>query len=191
MHLTQSVLMRGAMILFAVSLAACGPSTPAAVPQSPTDTSTAASATPPPTETPVPTPISPTPTATASAPTAAATLPAVGPGGKATGDEYQYVGQDLPDNYEVSPGREITITWTVKNTGTNGWSSTYSLRYFTGVKASKDVYPFTKTTPPGKTTTLSVTIVAPLIPGAYDTWWKLVNPQGQNFGDVDFVFIVK
>jgi hypothetical protein len=26
--------------------------------------------------------------------------------------------------------------------------------------------------------------------GDYTTWWKLTNPQFQNFGDVDFSFTV-
>jgi hypothetical protein len=64
------------------------------------------------------------------------------------------------------------------------------LRYFSGIKSEKDSVNFLKAVPAGQTTTLSVSIVAPTAPGSYTTWWKLTNPQLQNFGDVDFTFTV-
>jgi hypothetical protein len=91
---------------------------------------------------------------------------------------------------KVSPGAVLTITWAIKNVGTIGWTPDYTIRYFSGINAAKDFYPFPKTVPANAVVNLSVTINAPKAVGKYATWWKLTNPQGQNFGDVDFSFEV-
>ena len=105
-------------------------------------------------------------------------------------DHYVFVTQNHPDNMKVLPGTELTITWAIKNTGTIGWTKDYSIRYFSGVSAKLDSYPFPGTVPPNGVVNLSVTFTAPKATGTYSTWWKLANPQGQNFGDVDFTFVV-
>ncbi len=106
------------------------------------------------------------------------------------GDKYEYVTQNLADNYQVKPGTPMTIVWTVKNAGTVAWGTDYLLRFFSGPTPEKQVYNFPKTVKPGEQVQLSVPIVAPMDPGTYNFWWKLTNNQNQNFGDVNFVFIV-
>ena len=105
-------------------------------------------------------------------------------------DHYKFVGQNYPDNMKVLPGAVLTITWAIKNTGTVGWTPDYTLRYFSGINARNDYYAFPKTVPANGVVNLTVTITAPKTVGKYATWWKLTNPQGQNFGDVDFPFEV-
>ncbi|MBE0696517.1 MAG: hypothetical protein IH586_06305 [Anaerolineaceae bacterium] len=123
--------------------------------------------------------------------TAQTQLPTVNPptAGNAP-DKYQYLGQDIPDRSQFLPNRVVTITWTVKNVGTNGWTKEYILRYFSGPKPSKDVYYFTKDVPVGDTINFIVTFTTPAAPGDYDLWFKLTNMAGQNFGDLDLVFTV-
>ncbi|HMD88110.1 MAG TPA: NBR1-Ig-like domain-containing protein [Anaerolineaceae bacterium] len=138
------------------------------------------------------------PTNTASTPNVAASnTPAVvattPPGSSSSGpaDKYQYVSQNIPDKTQVRPGVEISMTWAVKNTGTTAWTTDYELRYFTGpANSAPNVVKFPKTVPPGTVANLTVEIVAPKSPGDYDSWWKLTNAQGQNFGDVDLLFTV-
>ena len=108
----------------------------------------------------------------------------------APADRYQYVTQNLPDSYQVRPGAPMTISWTVKNVGTTAWSTNYLLKYFAGVKAAEDSIPLGKEVAPGGEVTVSVKLTAPSVEGKYNTWWKLANAQSQNFGDVDFTFIV-
>ena len=116
--------------------------------------------------------------------------PTAGTKGGPKTDFYKYVGQNYPDNMKVSPGAVLTITWAIKNVGTIGWTKDYTLRYFSGIKAQRDYYPFPQTVGANGVVNLSVTIAAPKAIGTYTTWWKLTNPQGQNFGDVDFNFEV-
>jgi hypothetical protein len=105
-------------------------------------------------------------------------------------DFYKYVGQNYPDKLKVTPGAVLTITWAIKNVGTIGWTTDYTIRYFSGITAKRDYYPFPQTVPANGVVNLSVTITAPKTLGEYTTWWKLTNALGQNFGDVDFTFEV-
>lgn len=120
-------------------------------------------------------------------PPAGATQPATNPGASAP-DKAQFVTQNFRDGYRFKPGTAVTIIWTVKNIGTTGWSTSYSLRYFAGVKSEKSSYAFPKTVQPGGQVDLSVNLVVPSALGTYTTWWKLTNGLGQNFSDVDFTF---
>lgn len=182
-------------------LAACGPNATPMVP-----TLTEAPAQPPtltarPSETPQP---SQTPTMTAltsaagstpgtlePAGTAASQPAAANPsaGGKAP-EKYTYLGQSISDRTQFLPNRTVTIIWTIKNTGTNGWTKDYTLRYFAGPEPSKEVYAFTKDVPVNDTINFTVTFTTPAAPGDYDLWFKLSNNAGQNFGDLDLVFTV-
>lgn len=110
--------------------------------------------------------------------------------GSGPADKYQYVSQTVADKIQVRPGATITVTWTVKNAGTAAWSTDYIFRYFSGVKAAKDFYNFSKIVAPEKTLDFTVSVVAPNEPGDYETWWKLTNAAGQNFGDINLLFTV-
>jgi hypothetical protein len=203
--------------LATMTLAACQPAASPPGAPTPTDAATQAPSahTPLPTWTTVPTqtPEQPAATGTQSAPspdgatpnaTAGATAgaPASGatatkpptaaqpPSGGAVQDKYQYLGQDIPDRTQFLPNRTVTITWTVKNIGTNGWTKDYTLRYFSGPKPAKDVYNFTKDVPANGTINFVVTFTTPAEPGDYDLWFKLTNLEGKNFGDLDLVFTV-
>ncbi len=105
-------------------------------------------------------------------------------------DKYQYVSQNIADNTQVSPGSPMTIIWTVKNVGKTEWTTKYILRYFAGPRGEVNSVAFSKKVGPDSTLDITVPLVAPLAPGTYNTWWKLTNEQGQNFGDVNLLFIV-
>lgn len=192
------------VIVTLLTLSAC--STPA----TPTPTQTSEpSATPAPSDTPAPTepPMAtdtPGPTAAPVLTGTLATLPPVtmpaitqGAGITSTApapassvpDKALFVTQNFPDGTRFRPGTTVTIIWTVKNNGSTGWSTSYTLRYFAGEKSTKDIYPFPKTVSPGGEVDLSVTLAVPTVLGTYTTWWKLANGLGQNFSDVDFKFI--
>ncbi|HVN53838.1 MAG TPA: NBR1-Ig-like domain-containing protein [Anaerolineaceae bacterium] len=202
-----NVLARGLFIvILLVGISACTTATPTEVPPTEAPAIVQPSDTPFPSDTPAPTEPPPTdmqvtegtlPTETqgtlaATTPQAVTTPIVITTPGAASSvaDKYQYIGQNLADRIQVRPGTPLTIVWTVKNAGTTGWTTQYTLRYFSGVKAEKDSYNFAKAVPAGGTTTLTVSIIAPTAPGDYSTWWKLTNPQLQNFGDVDFYFTV-
>jgi hypothetical protein len=214
MIVKKSMLTLSITMLLILGLVACSSATPTTSPNSPTSVNPAPTG---PTETSIPTstiaptdgelptaPPIPTTSGTNTTPTTAAktvvaatqagTANATAAGGNqgagSTVDKYAFVSQNYADNYQVRPGRSITITWVVKNVGTVGWTTDYTVRHFGGVSAAKEVYNLTKTVPAEGTIPVSVTFVTPATLGTYSTWWKLTNAQGQNFGDVDFTFTV-
>jgi hypothetical protein len=198
------------ILILLVSLTACANSatpTPSATPIPDTETPVPATETQVPTETPIPSTEIPSqliPTqdttipqatvqATSDIAVATSLTPVVNsalPASSGAADKYQYIGQNIADKSQVKPGATITIQWSVKNTGTTAWTTDYSLRYFSGVKAEETIYNLQKAVPAGQTTTLTVTLIAPSTLGDYNTWYKLTNKEGQNFGDVDFTFTV-
>lgn len=217
MSITKTTRLGLAILLITLSLTACAGGAPAAaatptVTLAPTETAA-------PTETPYPTetlPAAPTAATTAGTPAAgtpaagtpaatlagstpaAGTTPAAGAatkavpaaGGTGAADKYSYLGQSLTDKMQLLPGRQMSITWTIKNAGTNGWTKDYMLRYFSGPKADKDIYTFGKDVAAGGTLNLIVTFTTPSTLGDYDMWFKLTNAQMQNFGDLDFAYTV-
>ena len=131
-----------------------------------------------------------TPTGAAGhTPVPAATNPPAS--GTSAPDKYQFLGQSIPDGRQYLPHAPISVTWTIKNTGTTTWSKTYSMRFFAGPTGSGPAtVPFGKSVPPGAAINLNVTITTPAGIGDYDTWYKLTNDQFQNFGDLDFKYTV-
>jgi hypothetical protein len=189
-------------VLVIFALTSCAPGAPDVTTTSTAETTSLPTRTPRRTATPRPTRTETQP-ATSETPGGLATGPALATGTAATKavnpnppvggtapDKYQYLGQDIPDRSQFLPNRTVTITWTVKNDGTNGWTKEYTLRYFSGPKPSKDVYYFTKDVPAGATINFIVTFTTPAAPGDYDMWFKLTNAAGQNFGDLDLVYTV-
>jgi hypothetical protein len=181
-----------------LALAACGPGaapgagTPSAAPTQPPTSTTAPTFTPRPSDTPIP----PAATATAGTPAAGtpgATQPAAGgnpPAGGKAPEQYTYLGQTIPDRSQFPPNRVVTITWTVQNSGTIGWTKDYTLRHFAGPAPDQSAYAFSKDVPVNDTINFTVTFTTPSSPGDYDIWFKLTNNAGQNFGDLDFLFTV-
>jgi hypothetical protein len=89
----------------------------------------------------------------------------------------------VPDNSNFDPGQSFTKTWRLLNTGTCTWSSDYAAVWFSG-----DTFGAPRTTnltnpvAPGKSVDISVDMVAPTIPGTYQSNWKMQNPAGKLFG---------
>jgi hypothetical protein len=194
--ISRGFLQRGGYLIcvaLVLGLVACGPATATPAPTAtamPTEQPTSTEA---PTEAPTATtaPTQPAASATPDAnltPTVAQN--AAPPASGAIADKYQYLGQDIADHTQFLPNRTVTVTWTIKNIGTTGWTTGYTLRYFSGPKASKDVYPFSKEVPVNATINFTVTFKTPADPGDYDMWFKLTNNAGQNFGDLDLVYTV-
>jgi hypothetical protein len=106
-------------------------------------------------------------------------------------DKAEWVSNVPADGTVLQPGQKFDIKWTVKNTGTTTWNTSYTVRYFSGnISTVKNTYNFRAETKPDGTAELIVEAVAPSTPGDYFTWWKLTNDQGVNFGDVDLAIKV-
>ena len=184
------------LLVSALFLAACGPSTTpeptpdvAAVRTSAASTVvsqftlTAAVFTPipslPPTET-----STPEPTATITGPPVAEVTNAEGTT-IALCDKYAWdvntVDVNIPDNTAMSPGEEFTKTWKIKNTGNCAWGEGYKLIFSYGEEMSGEAQPFTAAIAPGQEVDVSVTFKAPDLAGTYFSFWTLQNAKGVPF----------
>jgi hypothetical protein len=109
----------------------------------------------------------------------------------AVADKAEWISNDPPDNALVNTNAKFDITWQVKNTGTTTWTKKYQFRFFGGsIIMEHKQFNFRDTVKPGETGTFIADAVAPSKPGTYNTFWKLTNDQGQNFGDVSLVIKV-
>ena len=150
---------------------------------------------PPPTAMPLPNPTQPvssTPTIPANASGPAPTLPAESPDKALFIEDVTY-----PDGTTVWIGEEFTKTWIIENTGTTTWDSSYKLVYwdsepkkFSMAQEGQSVIPILKYIEPGDQVTLSVKMTAPAALGTYVNYFRMMNGEGQYFGDSLYVKII-
>ncbi len=97
-------------------------------------------------------------------------------------DAASFVSETYPDNSSVTGGTSFTKTWTIKNTGTNTWTSSYKLKYVSGgLSTSQADIAISGTVAPGASYTFSVPMKAPAAQSSDKTYredWKFTNPSG-------------
>ncbi len=104
---------------------------------------------------------------------------------------FQWVSNDPADGTIIVAGTKFDIVWTVKNVGTTAWTTAYSYGYFSGDKFFEHLrYNIKSSVASGSETKVIVDAVAPSKSGTYYTWWKMINDQGQNIGDMDLKIVV-
>lgn len=100
--------------------------------------------------------------------------------------------QDLtiPDNTVVQAGSSIEKQWLVTNNGTCDWISSYRLSFVggdtLGAPADQALFPARA----GMQATLTITFIAPLEMGIYQSAWQAFDAAGNAFGDVVYMTIV-
>lgn len=131
----------------------------------------------------------PQPTVQVGLPTA--TVAVSSGSGSGAADKAEWVSNDPPDEAKVYTSAKFDITWTIKNTGKTTWKTTYKYRLSSGtLPMEHKEFAFKAEVKPGETGTFVVDAVAPSSAGKYNTWWKLTNDQGQNFGDMTLIIVV-
>ncbi len=94
-----------------------------------------------------------------------------------------FVSETIPDGTIEQPGATFTKTWTIENTGTCPWDSTWQLIYFSGdMMGAAGTYSLPQVAP-GSTMDISIVLVAPTTDGQYTGYWKIKSPWGMIFGD--------
>ena len=130
----------------------------------------------------LPTPLSDmtaTPGVDAILPTATNTL-APNPGCTLSANLSQ---EDPPDGKIFKPGESFLKTWSLTNTGTCTWDSTYKLVFWDGELIGAAVtYPLPVVVAPGETKEISILLKAPATDGQYRGYWRLKSPWGYDFG---------
>ncbi len=88
----------------------------------------------------------------------------------------------IPDHTSVAPGASFVKTWRVQNNGNCAWESNYQLVLASGEQMGA---PATSPLPaivPGGTADLTLSMVAPPLPGTHQGNWRLRTASGQIFG---------
>jgi hypothetical protein len=137
-----------------------------------------------------PTPTTEPPTLTASpSPTALTTkapptAPPVGSGNVKPCNRAEYVADlTIPDGTIIAPGDTFMKRWSVKNTGSCTWNSSYKFVYMSGdVLGGNYVYTFPGIAAPDQTVEIPIQLYAPTTTGAYKGFWKIQAPDKTIFG---------
>ena len=106
-------------------------------------------------------------------------------------DNSAYVSDvTIPDGTILAPSESFTKTWTIQNTGTCAWSTSYAISYVSGSAMSGSTTALSSAVSSGGTVSVSVAMVAPSSTGTYTGYWKIQNVAGTTFGETVYVQIV-
>jgi hypothetical protein len=98
-------------------------------------------------------------------------------------DAAQYISDDGMDGTTYAPNTAFTKTWTVKNTGTCAWDSTYMVFQISGAFMTQQpgywIVPQGQEVAPGQTVDIAVGMTSPVDNGSYKSYWGLKNTDGQ------------
>ncbi|HUI88901.1 MAG TPA: NBR1-Ig-like domain-containing protein [Anaerolineales bacterium] len=97
-----------------------------------------------------------------------------------------FIGETIPDGTIESPGAIFTKTWTIQNSGTCTWDTTWKLVFVSGDNMGGGYsLSFPQTVAPGQNVDLPIVLTAPTAAGSYTGYWKLQSPWNYTFGDSD------
>ena len=141
----------------------------------------------PPTQTLTITPAAPTNTLEGAAGTATPVVIPTQPSGTSS-DNANFVSDvTIPDGSTLKAGEQFTKTWRFQNIGKTTWTTDYSIQYLEGNLMGKNgilTFKIPKSVAPGEYADVSVPFTAPVTPGVYSSYWKLLSSNGYYFGDV-------
>jgi len=91
--------------------------------------------------------------------------------------------ETYPDNIEVPVGTPFSKSWRIRNTGSLRWPDNC---YFLQIDQANDLNAPAQSpvnpVNPNEESIVTVAMVAPNLPGLYQTFFKLCSPQGKKFG---------
>jgi len=98
---------------------------------------------------------------------------------------------NIPENTEILPGTQFTKIWRLRNSGTEPWPSDTQLIHIGGDKFEGDTWAPVSPAAPGQEIDVAVSLVAPLQPGRYVSYWRLAEPPHmRKFGQRIWVQVV-
>ncbi|HKY53558.1 MAG TPA: NBR1-Ig-like domain-containing protein [Anaerolineales bacterium] len=93
------------------------------------------------------------------------------------------VGENPPDGAILQPGEYFWKTWTLLNTGTCVWDSSYKLIFWSGeLMGGLISYPLPVEVLPNEQKDISIYLRAPETEGTFTGYWQLQTPWNANFG---------
>lgn len=98
-------------------------------------------------------------------------------------DQAKMVSQTPIDYTTVKAGGDFDIRWTIRNTGKRDWNTQFYFRYVKGTLKNINAKVLMMPDAIGRNDTVEFVIdaVAPKEPGAYTTYWEIVNDDGVAF----------
>jgi len=88
----------------------------------------------------------------------------------------------IPDGAQINPGASFTKTWRLRNNGTCPWDASYTIAFAGGSNLAGFTQNLIPPTAPGATADISIPMTAPASGGAYSSYWRLRDANGQFFG---------
>jgi hypothetical protein len=95
----------------------------------------------------------------------------------------------IPDGTEIAPGSKFTKTWSVKNTGSCSWDTSYQLVHISGETMGASSTKLSGVINVGLSGNISVEMTAPTKAGTYYSYWKMADSAGNRFGGQMYVMI--
>jgi hypothetical protein len=109
------------------------------------------------------------------------TTPLPGPPGCTV--SAQLASENPPDGTLLKPGEYFWKTWSLENTGTCRWDSTYKLVYWSGdLMGGLTSYPLPEEVAPGETKDISIYLKTPDTEGTFTGYWTIKTPWNTYFG---------
>jgi len=95
----------------------------------------------------------------------------------------------IPDGTIVSPGVQFTKIWRMRNEGNSSWPDNTRLIFVSGDRISTVESVTVHNVPITSEIEIAVDMIAPSAPGRYVSYWRLVTPEGNRFGQKVWVDI--
>lgn len=96
----------------------------------------------------------------------------------------------VQDGTEMSPGQDFEKTWRIKNVGSCTWGAGYKLSFGYGETMNGQARSLETAVAPNESVEVYVVFTAPLKAGSYQSYWRMANAAGANFGEFFYVDIV-
>lgn len=96
----------------------------------------------------------------------------------------------IPDGTVLTPGATFTKTWSLQNTGSCEWTTSYSMVFYSGNAMSGATTALTEVVSASSSGNVSVELTAPSAVGSYTGYWRLQNASGTSFGEPVYLQIV-
>ncbi|MCC6298398.1 MAG: hypothetical protein IT314_03815 [Anaerolineales bacterium] len=94
-----------------------------------------------------------------------------------------FVSEYPPDQAVFKPNEEFAKTWTIRNEGTCTWDYSYKLIFWSGdAMGGATYYNLPEVVPPGDDISITVQLRAPAEEGFYTGYWRLQTPWNAVFG---------
>lgn len=108
-------------------------------------------------------------------------------------DDVPYNFTDYGKNKPIPPNEHFTMSWTLQNTGTCTWDSSYVIAFKSGYQMTQSArYPIVvegTTVAPGQSTIVNISMVAPQKTGGHQGLWQLQGKNGTPL--LKFIVLVK